>query len=147
MILAVLLYYRQLLSYTLYNTVQSTSDCYLADLYLLLNNKSLSNQRTLFERVEFSFLQVLTIFENRYKSIIQLLTVVFNKSLLFLKLFDRLTNQYIVDRIKNRVSYLSVRTKNLIKQILELSIDISSLLKYQIYLERLLNSRVLWKAQ
>lgn len=147
LILAALLCHRRLLPYTSHDTVQPTSGCYLADLYLLLSGKPLSNQRTLFERVGFSFLRVLTTFGDGYKGIIQLLTVALNKSPPFLEPFDGLTDQYVVDRIKNRASHLSVRTKGLMKQILELSIDVSSPSKYQTHLGRLLDGRVPWKAQ
>jgi len=107
LILAVLLYYKRFLSYTSDSTAYSISDCYLADLDILLNSEFLCNQRTVLKRVNFLFLQVLVIFGNWYQNIIQLLAVVFNKDLLFSELFDELT-QYIVEKIKNRYSYLSV---------------------------------------
>jgi len=131
LILAVLLCYRRLLSYISNDTVQSISGCYLADLDILLSGKSLSNQQTVFEKMNFSFLRILTTFDNKYKDMIQLLAIALDKNPLFLEPFDKLTNQYVVERIKNRFSYLSackeVKSFRLIKQMLELSIDVSSL--------------------
>ena len=82
-----------------------------------------------FERMGFSFLRVLTTF-GKYKDMIQLLASALDKGLPFLELFDGLTDQYVIERIRNRVPHLSackeVKGLRLIKQMLELSIDVSS---------------------
>lgn len=59
LVLAALLCHRRLLPYTSDDTVQPINGCYLSDLDVLLSGKSLSNQRTVFERLGFSFLRVL----------------------------------------------------------------------------------------
>ena len=130
LILAALLCHGRLLFYTSDDTVQPINDCYLADLDVLLSDKSLSNQRTVFEKTGFSFLRIFTIFDNEYKIIIQILAVALDKDSPLLKPFDGLTDQYEVERIKNKISHLSayegVKGLNLMKQILELSIDVGS---------------------
>jgi hypothetical protein len=78
----------------------------------------------------FSFLRVLTTFSNKYKAIIQILAVILNKDPPLLEPFDGLTDQYRVERIKNKTPHLSayegVKGLDLIKQILELSINVGS---------------------
>ena len=118
------------LSYTSDNTVQLINDCYLIDLNILLSDKSLNNQRTIFERTNFSFLRILIIFGDKYEIIIQILAIAIDKDSSFLKSFDGLTNQYEVERIKNKISYMSayeeMKSLNLMKQIFELSKDVDS---------------------
>lgn len=130
LILVVLLCHERFLSYISNDIVQLISDCYLVDLNVLLSDKSLSNQRTIFERVSFSFLRVLASFDDKYENIIQLLTIAIDKISSLLKSFDELTNQYVIERIKNRDSHSSVckRMKNfrLMKQVLKSNIDVNS---------------------
>lgn len=71
LILAVLVCHQRLLSYTLNDTAQLVKDDYLIDLDFLLNDQLLSIRRMIFERMSFSFLQVLDIFENEYENMIQ----------------------------------------------------------------------------
>lgn len=130
LILAALLCHRRLLPYTSDDTVQPINGCYLSDLDVLLSGKSLSNQRTVFERLSFSFLRVLTTLGDEYKNIIQLLAVALDKDPPLLESFDGLTDQYVAERIKNRVPHLSARKEvkglRLTETMLELSIDVGS---------------------
>jgi len=90
----------------------------------------LSNQRTVFERIGFSFLRVLTTLGDDYKDMIQLLAAALDKDPPLLEPFDGLTDQYVVQRIKKRLPHLSARKEvkglRLIEAMLELSIDVSS---------------------
>lgn len=90
----------------------------------------MSNQRTVFERLGFSFLRVLTTLGGGYKDIIQLLAVALDKDPPLLESFDGLTDQYVAERIKNRVPHLSARKEvkglRLTETMLELSIDVGS---------------------
>ena len=101
-----------------------------SDLNVLLSAKSLNNQRTIFERMRFSFLRILTTFGDEYEIIIQILVVAFDKDPSLLKSFDGLTDQYEIERIKNKTphpsAYKEVKSLNLMKQVLELSIDVGS---------------------
>ena len=130
MILAALLCHERLLSYTFGDTVRSINDCYLVDLDVLLNGKFLSNQRTIFERVEFLFLRVLPILSDKYENMIQLLAAALNKISPFLESFYGLTDQYVAERIKSRVPHLSARNEvkglRLMETMLELSKDVVS---------------------
>jgi len=130
LILAALLCHGRLLPYTSDDTVQPISGCYLADPDVLLSGKSLSNQRTVFERVSFSFLRVLDTFGDRYENMVQLLAVALDKDPPFLESFDGWTDQYLVERIKNRTSHLSACKKvkgfRLMKQMLGLSLNVTS---------------------
>ena len=130
LILAALLCHRRLLPYTSDDTVQPINGCYLSDLDVLLSGKSLSNQRTVFERLVFSFLRVLITLGDEYKDIIQLLAVALDKDPPLLESFDGLTDQYVAERIKNRVPHLSARKEvkglRLTETIPELSIDVGS---------------------
>lgn len=130
LILAALLCHRRLLPYTSDGTVQPINGCYLSDLDVLLSGKSLSNQRTVFERLSFSFLRVLTTLGDEYKNIIQLLAVALDKDPPLLESFDGLTDQYVAERIKNRLPHLSARKEvkglRLTETMLELSIDVGS---------------------
>jgi len=130
LILAALPSHGRLLPHTSDDTVQTISGCYLADLYVLLSGKSLSNQRTVFERVGFSFLRVLTTFGDGYEDMIQLLANALDKGPPILEPFDGMTDQYVVERIKNRRPHLNayreVKGFILMKQMSELSIDVSS---------------------
>ncbi len=78
-----------------------------------------------FERMGFSFLRVLTTFGDKYKDIIQLLAGALDNDPPFLELFDGLMDQYVIERIRNRVPHLSackeVKGLRLMKQMLELS--------------------------
>lgn len=69
LILAALLCHGRLLPYTLSETIQPINGCYLADLDGLLKDKSLSNQRAVFERTGFSFLRVLATLEGGFKGV------------------------------------------------------------------------------
>lgn len=57
----------------------------------------------------FSFLRVLTTLGDEYKDIIQLLAVALEKDPPLLESFDGSTDQYVAERIKNRVPHLSAR--------------------------------------
>lgn len=92
LILAALLCHGRLLPYTSEDIVQPINGCYLADLDVLLSGKSLSNQRTVFERIGFSFLRVLATLGDKYKDMVQLLAVALDKDPPFLELFDGLTD-------------------------------------------------------
>lgn len=130
LILIVLLCHERLLFYISNDTIQFISDCYLVDLDVLLSDKSLSNQRTIFERVNFSFLRILVNFDDKYENIIQFLTIAIDKISSLLKSFDELTNQYVIKRIKNRDSHSSAckRMKNfrLMKQVLKSNTNVNS---------------------
>lgn len=80
LILAALLCHRRLRPYTSDDTVQPINGCYLSNLDVLLSGKSLSNQRTVFERLGFSFLRGLTTLGDEYKDIIQLLALRLTKT-------------------------------------------------------------------
>jgi hypothetical protein len=127
LILAALLCHGRLLPYTSNDTAQPINGCYLADLDILLSGKSLSNQRTVFERLGFSSLRVLTTFGDEHEDIIQLLAVTLDKDAPPLEPFDGFTDQYAAGRIKHRLSHLSackgVRGLRLMETMLELSID------------------------
>lgn len=127
LILAALLCHGRLLSYTSNDTAQPINDCYLADLNILLSGKSLSNQRTIFERLRFSSLRVLITFDDEHENIIQLLVITLDKDAPPLESFDGFTDQYAAGRIKHRLSHLSackeVRGLRLLETMLELSID------------------------
>ncbi len=129
LILAALLCHGRLLPYTPDDTVQPISGCYLADLDLLLSGEPLSNQRTVFEMLGFSFLRVFVTLGDRYEDMIQLLTVALDKDPPLLEPFDGLT-QYVVERIKRKHPHLSackeVKGCRWIKQTFEHSIDVSS---------------------
>lgn len=122
LILAALLCRGRLLSYTSKDTARLINGCYLADLGVLLNDESLSNQRTIFERIGFSFLRVLITLGDEYESIIQFLAVALDNPP-FLDPFDGLTDQYVAERIKNKLSHLSackeVKGLRLMKAVLE----------------------------
>ena len=130
LILAALLCHERLLPYTSDDTVQPLNGCYLVDLDVLLNGKSLSNRRVIFERMCFSFLRVLTTLGDEYKDMTQLLAVVLDKDPPFLEPFDGVTDQYVAQRIKNRLPHLSARKElkslHLMKTMLKLSMDADS---------------------
>ncbi|KAL9045088.1 MAG: hypothetical protein Q9214_001826 [Letrouitia sp. 1 TL-2023] len=104
--LAALLCYERLLPYTLDDTTQPINSCYLADFDVLLTGESLSNRRTVFERIGFSFLRILATLGDKYEDIIQLLAVALDKDAPSLESFDGLIDQYGAPRIKNGVSHL-----------------------------------------
>ena len=106
LILAALLCHGRLLPYTPDGTAHPISGCYLADLDVLLSGEFLRNQRTVLERVGFSFLRVLVTFGDRYQDMIQLLAVALDKDPSSPESFDGLM-QYVVERIKNKPSHLS----------------------------------------
>ncbi len=128
--LAALLCRGRLVPYNSKDTAQPINGCYLADLDVLLNRESLSNQRPVFERIGFSFLRVLTTLGDEYEDIVQLLAVALDKDPPFLEPFDGLTDQYVAERIKNRLPHLSackeVKGLRLMEAVLELSIDVGS---------------------
>ena len=107
LILAALLCHGRLLPYTSSETIQPISGCYLADLDVLLNDRSLSNQRAVFERTGFSFLRVLTTLKGESEDMIQLLAVAIDTETPLLELFDGFTDQYAARRIRNRLSHRS----------------------------------------
>lgn len=125
--LAALLCHGRLLPYTSKDTAQPINGCYLADLDVLLNGRSLSNQREVFERIGFSFLRVLSTLGDEYGDVVQLLAAALDKDAPSLELFDRFTDQYGVGRIKNRDSHVTalkeVRGLRLMDTMLELSLD------------------------
>ena len=129
--LAALLCHGRLVPYSSKDTTQPINGCYLADLDILLNSVSLSNQRTVFKRINFLFLRVLTTIGDEYEDMVRLLAAALNKDPLFLEPFNKLTDQYVVERIKNRLPHLSackqVKSLRLIKQILELSSPFQSI--------------------
>lgn len=128
--LAALLCHERLVPNNSKDTAQPINGCYLADLGVLLNGESLSNQRTVFERIGFSFLRVLATLGDECKDMIQLLAVALDKDPPFLESFDGLTDQYMAERIKNRLSHLSackeVKGLRLMEAVLELSSDVGS---------------------
>ena len=130
LILAALLCHGRLLPYTSNDTAQSINGCYLADLDILLSGKSLSNQRTVFERLRFSSLRILITFDDELEDIIQLLAVTLDKDASPLKSFDGFTDQYAAGRIKHRLFHLNackeMRGLRLMKTMQELSIDDNS---------------------
>ena len=124
--LAALLCHERLLPYTLDDTTQPINSCYLADFDVLLTGESLSNRRTVFERIGFSFLRVLATLGDKYEDMIQLLAVALDKDAPSLESFDGLTDQYGAPRIKNRVSHLRAYNEvmNLrLMKMLELGMD------------------------
>lgn len=128
--LAALLCHGRLVPYSSKDTAQPINGCYLADLDVLLNGESLSNQRTVFERIGFSFLRVLATLGDEYEDMVQLLAVALDKDPPFLEPFDGLTDQYVAERIKNRLPHLSackeVKGLRLMEAVLRLSIDVGS---------------------
>ena len=130
LILAALICLGRLLPYTSGDTAQPIHGCYLADLHVLLSGKSLSNQRTVFERTGFSFQRVFLTFGDEYEDMNQLLAVALDKEPPLLESFDGLSDQYGIERAKNRTPHLSaykgVKDLRLMEQILELSIDAGS---------------------
>lgn len=125
--LAALLCHGRLLPYTSDDTIQPINGCYVADLAVLLRGMSLSNRRTVFERIAFSFLRVLTALSDEYEDMIQLLALALDKDLPLLDPFDGLTDQYVAGRITNRLShlktYVEVRCLHLVETMLQLSMD------------------------
>ena len=130
LILTALLCHKRLLLYTSNDIVQPFNDCYLVDLDVLLNDKYLSNRRAVFERMKFSFLRILIILDDEYEDMTRLLAVVFDKDSSFLKSFDEVTDQYVAQRIKNRLPHLSARKKlkglRLMETMLKLSMNVGS---------------------
>ena len=127
MTLAALLCRERLLPYTSDDTTQPIYCCYLADFDVLLSGESLSNRRTVFERIGYSFLRVLATLGDKYEDMIQLLAVALDKDAPSLESFDGLTDQYGAPRIKNRDSHLraynEVMNLRLMKKMLELGMD------------------------
>ena len=105
--LVALLCHERLLPYTSNDTTRPINGCYLADLHVLFNSKSLSNQRAVFERMGFSFLRVLPTFGDDYADMIQLLAGVLDKDAPLLELFDGFTDRYVAGRTKHRLSHIS----------------------------------------
>ena len=130
LILAALLCYERLLTYTWSGTDQPINGCNLTDLDVLLSGKSLSNRQSVFERVGFSFLRVLTTFGDKYEDMIQLLAVALDRDPPFLESFDGLTDQYVAEKIKNSRPHLSackeMKVLRLLEAMLKLSIDADS---------------------
>ena len=132
LILAVLLCHERLLSYNSKNILQSMNDCYLVDINVLLNDKFLSNQRAIIEKMCYAFLKILYIFFENYKNMSELFFDAMNTDeISLLNLFDDLTNQYLTKRIKNEHSHLIAYTKvkilcSAIKMMLKLNDDVSS---------------------
>ncbi len=105
MILAALVCYQRLLSYTSNDTTQLVKDNYLIDLNFLLNGQDLSNTRMIFEKMGFSYLRILNTFEDMYKDIVQLLAVSVHKEAFLLEQLDGLSNQYWAKRATDRLDY------------------------------------------
>ena len=124
LILAALLCYESLLPRTSNDITQPISGCYLTDLGILLSGISLSNQRTLLDRVGFSFLRVLTALGDGYEDLIRLLAGALDKAPPILDLFDGLIDQYVVQRIKNKVPHLSA-LQEVIWRFRNMSLDIA----------------------
>ena len=122
--LAALLCHERLLPYTSDDIIQPVSGCYLADLDIILSGKSLSNQRSVFKRIGFSFLQDLDTFGDEYKNMFQLLAVALDKDVPSLEAVE---GQYGTLRIKNKVSHVSAYNEAmgfaLMKTVLELGTD------------------------
>ena len=122
--LAALLCYENLLPRTSNDTAQTISGCYLTDLGFLLSGISMSNQRALLDRVGFSFLRVFAAFGDEYEDLIRLLAGVLDKAPPILDPFDGLTDQYVVQRIKNKVPHLSA-LQEVIWRFRKMSLDIA----------------------
>lgn len=107
LILAALLCHERLLLYTSYDTVRPINGCYLADLDALLSGKSLSNRRTVLERMCFSILRVLGTLGDEYEDMIIFLAITLDIQAPLLEPFDGLTDQYLLSRICNELNHKS----------------------------------------
>ena len=92
--------HERLLPYSSKDTTQPIQGFYLADLDALLKGQSLSNKRTIFERLAFSFLRVATSLGDNYIDIIQLFVTTLNKEAPLLERFDGLPDQYFAARMR-----------------------------------------------
>lgn len=127
LVLAALICYTRLLPYSPNDITQPINGCYLADLNFLLRGISLSNQRTVFERIGFSLLRVFTTLGDGCEDIIQLLDGALDKDPPLLDALDGLTDQYIAKRITGRLShlnaYIEIKGLRLIDKTLQLRVD------------------------
>lgn len=104
LILAALLCHGRLLPYTSSKTIKTINGCYLADLDVLLNDRSLSNQQAVLEWTGFLFLRVLTTL-NESEHMIQLLAAASGTETPLLALFDVFTDQYAAPTLSPSSSY------------------------------------------
>lgn len=99
LIVIALLCHERLLPYSFKETTEPIRGSYLADLDTLLQGQSLSNKRTVFERLAFSFLRVLTTFGDKYIDMISLFVTTLNTDAPLLERFDGLADQYVAARV------------------------------------------------
>lgn len=99
LILAALLSHERLV-YTAEDAVRPINGCYLADLDALLSGKSLSNRRTVLERMCLSMLRVLGTLGNEYEETINFLAITLHIQTPLLDPFDGFTDQYLLSRIR-----------------------------------------------
>ena len=99
--------HERLLPHSTNDTIKPIKGSYLADLDALLKGQTLSNKRTVFESIAFSFLRVLNTFDDKNINLIQLLATTLDKEAPLLDRFDGITDQYIAARIKDEVTHSS----------------------------------------
>ena len=100
-----LLCYGRLAPHKPTDTTHPINGCYLADLDAIINGKSLSNHRTVFEKVESSLLRVLDTL-GEHEHVIGLLTVG-DRSMPLVGGFDGFMDQYLASRARHRLSHTS----------------------------------------
>lgn len=98
--LAALLCYKRLLPYSSNDTIQSVKGCYLADFDALMSGEPLSNERTVYERMIFPFLQVIDTSRGDYQVIHQFLATVLDIDAPTSEPPDRFSDQYWQCRTK-----------------------------------------------
>jgi hypothetical protein len=103
--LAGLLGYQRLLPFTPNDTTRPIKGSYLADFDAVVNGDHLSNQRTVFERMAFSFLRVLDTFKDDHHNIRRFLATVLDTNTPVLDSFDGFSDQYWVRRMENGLAH------------------------------------------
>lgn len=108
LIVIALLCRERLLPYSSKEITEPIRGSYLADLNALLQGQSLSNKRTVFERMACSFIRVLPTFGDKYADIISLFATTLDTDAPLLERFDGLTDQYVAARMgKDKLTHRS----------------------------------------
>lgn len=105
LILAGLLGYQRLLPFTPNDTTRPIKGSYLADFDAIVNGDPLSNQRTVFERMAFSFLRVLDTFKDDHHNTRRLLVIVLDTNTPLLDSLDGISDQYWIRRMKDGLTH------------------------------------------
>ena len=112
LILAALLCFQRLFPYISKDTMLPANGSYLADMSVLLSDRTLCNQRTIIEKMCFSILRVFQTLPDDYKDMSNLFLPAINTcEVPLLETLDALTDQYLAQRIMNGHHHLMTNAK------------------------------------